>query len=171
MRKINRIDYFCGAFLAYLISNKVEPMLFEAGENSKIAEFTIKDTTYKTFIKYSTKKREINKQGKHFEVWDIIFSANEIQQLEAFADEEKRGTVVCICTDEKLRDTKVAVIDSDKAIQCLGIGKDDKNAQRRISIKHQKSSSKFLCHGTAVSDLNAIEVPYNFEKYFGLGES
>lgn len=35
MREINKVDYFCGAFLSYLISNGVEPTLFEAGEKAK----------------------------------------------------------------------------------------------------------------------------------------
>ena len=37
MREINKVDYFCGAFLSYLISNGVEPTLFEAGEKNKAA--------------------------------------------------------------------------------------------------------------------------------------
>ena len=39
MSRVNRIAFFCGAFLSYLITNKVEPTLFEATEKSKIVQF------------------------------------------------------------------------------------------------------------------------------------
>ena len=42
MSRINKIDYFCGAFLSYLISNNVEPTLFDAVDKSKIVNFTQK---------------------------------------------------------------------------------------------------------------------------------
>ena len=102
MRKINKVDYFCGAFLSYLISNKVEPTLFEAGDKSKIVEFTIRATTYKVFLKYSTKKKTVKKQGKIFDRWEIVFAPNEILQIENFAEPSKKVAVICICTDEKL---------------------------------------------------------------------
>lgn len=170
MRKINKVDYFCGAFLSYLISNKVEPTLFEAGDKSKIVEFTIRATTYKVFLKYSTKKKTVKKQGKIFDRWEIIFAPNEILQIENFAEPFKKVAVICICTDEKLHDADIAVLDHEDACKCMGINQDDKNEQRRITVQHMKGSSKILCHGTALSDLKAIEISHNFEKYFGLGD-
>ena len=171
MRKINKVDYFCGAFLSYLISNKVEPTLFEAGEKSKIVEFTIRNHTYKVFLKYSTKKSEVTKQKKVFERWNITFVPTELERLKQFNEESKVVYIVCICTDDKLRDPDIAVLSYEDAIKCLGLFQDEKNKQRRITVLHQKSSSKLLCYGTAVSDENAIPVPHDFEQRFDLGKS
>lgn len=49
-----KIDFFCGAFLSYLISNGITPALFEAGEKSKIVKFSTDAGDYKVYIKYST---------------------------------------------------------------------------------------------------------------------
>ena len=46
MKKINKIDFYCGAFLSFLVSNGVEPTLFEAGDKSRILEFLLKQTKY-----------------------------------------------------------------------------------------------------------------------------
>lgn len=171
MRTINKVDYFCGAFLSYLISNKVEPTLFEAGEKSKIVEFTIRNHTYKVFLKYSTQKKEYVKKEKSFERWNIIFTLTELEQLKQFNEEGKIVYLVCICTDENLRDPDIAVLSYDEAIQCLGLFQDEQNQQRRITILHQKSSSKLLCYGTAIADIDAIAIPHDFEQRFGLGKA
>ena len=108
MRKINKVDYFCGAFLSYLIANGVEPTLFEAGEKSKVVEFTIRDVVYKVFFKYSTKKRVIVKQAKSYDTWNVVFAEKELSLLETFGDNCKKVAVICICTDEKLKDADIA---------------------------------------------------------------
>lgn len=170
MRKINKIDYFCGAFLSYLVSNGVEPTLFEAGDKSKILEFLIKDVTYKAFLKYSTKKNAVIKQGKNQDRWDIVFSPNESKLMETFNEANKKVIIVCICTDDELNDADIAVLSYAEACRCMGIGMDKKNEQRRISICHFKGSSKLKCYGTALDFQEAITIPHNFEKIFGLDE-
>ena len=168
MREINKVDYFCGAFLSYLISNGVEPTLFEAGEKSKIVEFTIRDSIYKVFCKYSTKKKTVTKQGKSYDTWNVGFAEKELALLENFGDNSKKVAIVCICTDEKLKNADVAVIPYEDACKCLGLMQDEINKQRVITVRHLKGSSKLLCHGTGLSQDNAIEIPHNFEKFFGL---
>lgn len=170
MRRINKVDYFCGAFLSFLISNKIEPTLFEAGDNSKIVEFFIRDKAYKIFFKYSTKLRKTKVSGKEYSNWDIIFSTNEEKIIQSFDDKNKMVAVVCVCTDEDFKNTTIAILSYTDAISCLGIQQDNMNKQRRITIKHQKSSSKIFCHGTALSDKNAISIPNNYETFFELGE-
>lgn len=168
MRKINKVDYFCGAFLSYLISNGVEPTLFEAGEKSKVVEFMIRDSVYKIFFKYSTKKKTITKQSKAYDTWNVVFAEKELNLLETFGESSKKVAVVCICTDEKLKDADIAVIPYEDACKCLGLMQDAINKQRTIGIRHLKGSSKLLCHGTGLSQDDAVEIPHNFEKYFGL---
>ena len=67
MSRINKIDFFSGAFLSYLISNGVkEPTLFEATEKSKIIKFSLRNKDYNVYLKYvSTSKQSIQK-GKNY---------------------------------------------------------------------------------------------------------
>ena len=50
MGRINKTDYFCGAFLSYLISNNVEPTLFDAVDKSKVVNFTQKNRDYNVYL-------------------------------------------------------------------------------------------------------------------------
>ena len=49
---VRKVDFYCGAFLSYLITNKVEPTLFEAGDKSKNLHFTIGQYDYNSILKY-----------------------------------------------------------------------------------------------------------------------
>ena len=57
MAKINKIDYYCGAFLSYLVSNGAnEPVMFDSGDsNSKGISFAVKYKNYNAYVKYVKK--------------------------------------------------------------------------------------------------------------------
>lgn len=166
MSKVNKVDFYCGAFLSYLISNGVEPTLFDVTENSKVIEFTVGKSDYKAYIKYVSTERKNTKGGKKFSNWSVIFSEKEKSfVLNDFEQKNKVNIVVLVCTNKNLKDTCFAVLNYDDAIKC--IGHDDINGQARISVSHQKKSSDLYCHGTALSDENAVKTPFNADKYFG----
>ncbi len=166
MGEIKRVDYFCGAFLSYLVSNKIAPTLFEAGESSKIVRFLTGKKDYKIYLKYSTKKKVTRKANKNYSSWEIIFTEKEFTILKSFHEDNRVLFVVCVCTNEKLSKTDFAVISYEDALKCLG--HDDINKQKRLTITHQKASSKMYCYGTALSDENAIEIPHDYNKCFNL---
>ena len=168
MKKINKIDFYCGAFLSFLVSNGVEPTLFEVGDKSRILEFLLKQTKYKAFLKYSAKKRSAVKQGKTVYRWDIGFSQKECEMLEQFDDPNRNVVIVCVCTDPDMKETDFAVLSYEDARKCMGLGEDRTNEQRRISVQYVKGSSKLRCYGTGLSSDNAVETPHNYEKVFGL---
>ncbi len=49
MNRVNKIDYFSGAFQAYLTSNGVEPTLFDATDKSKVVKFSLTASSLKLF--------------------------------------------------------------------------------------------------------------------------
>lgn len=164
---VRKVDFYCGAFLSYLITNKVEPTLFEAGDKSKILRFTIGQYDYKAFLKYSTKPNASTKADKTSTRWDTIFTEKEMGFLTQYPEKERKNIVVIVCTDEKMKNTFFAVIDYDDAVRCLG--NDPVNKQRRISVSHLKKSPKIDVYGTAISDENACQYDYNCDNYFGFG--
>ena len=171
MKKINQIDYYCGAFLTRLIANKIEPMLFEAGENSRIVEFTIRSVTYKVYFKYAASKATKEKDGKTIDKWGLTFTLTELAILKDFLEENKKIYLVFFCTDKELKDAGIAVLEYEEACKCLGTWGNDGNAalgQRQITIRHKKHSSRFICTGTGNAE--GIKIPYDYEKRFHLSE-
>ena len=168
MKKINKIDFYCGAFLSFLVSNGVEPTLFEAGDKSRILEFLLKQTKYKAFLKYSSKNNSSVKQGKNVSRWDVGFSPKECETLEQFGEPSKNVIIVFVCTDKDMKETEIAVLPYEDACRCMGLGQDTVNKQRKISVQYIQGARKFRCYGTGLSSDNAVETPHNYEKVFGL---
>ena len=171
MKKINLVDYYCGAFLTRLIANKIEPMLFEAGENSRIVEFTIKSETYKVYFKYSTSRKTNEEKGKTIDKWSLTFTPIELAALKDFPEENKKTYLVLFCTDKQLKNAGIAVLEYKEARKCLGSWQNDGDAdlrQRQITIRHQKHSSQFLCTGTGCTE--EFGIPYDYGKRFHLSD-
>ena len=158
---IGRTDYFCGAFLAYLVSNRVGPTLFDAGENSKIIRFSSGDKDYKAFVKFCTKLQK----SRHGKKWDIGISNNEAPILETFEEEGRENIVVVVCTDAKFGETVFAVFPVKVAKACLG--NDRVNENRRISICHIANTARLEIYGTAVDRKDCYRVDRCCDKYFG----
>ena len=161
MINTGRKDHLRGAFLEYLISNRVEPTLFEAGANSKITQFTIKDKDYKAFVKYCASPRKSQKGV----TWNTEFTKKEVELLKQLHEKDRENIIVIVCTDHKFQNTLFAVLPEKVATQCLG--KDRMNQSRRVSIYHEKNSRHFNVYGTAVDKTNSYRVRRNCDKYFG----
>ena len=168
MARVNKVDFYCGAFLAYLITNGVEPTLFDAAENSKIIGFSQGTTDFNAYLKYVTTSKTSILRGKQYTRWDVVFSEAEKNYLyEAFAEEGKENIVVLVCANEDFKDTYFAVLSLEQAKECIGF--DDVNKQVRISLRHLKGSKYVECYGTALVDTDAFKIKYNFDDYFGFG--
>lgn len=165
---IKKVDYYCGAFLSYLIFNGIEPTLFEAGEKSRIIRFGVKKNDYKVLIKYTTAAKESTKASKVSTKWDTIFTQRELEILSTFQESRRISLIVLICTDVDMKNTFFPVLTYDDAIACLGM--DTVNKQKRISISHLKGSPYISCYGTALSDIKALQKDYNCDKFFGFEE-
>jgi len=159
---VKKIDYFCGAFLSYLISNGISPALFEAGEKSKIVKFSTNLGDYKVYIKYSTICKLSDR--KNARKWDIPFTQKEMDILKDFPERNRKHFFVFVCTDPNMKENEVAVLDYDSGLLCLG--NDPVNKERRISVVHKKGSPYMNCYGTARSENQGIQIYKDFNRYF-----
>lgn len=162
MGLIKKVDYYCGAFVSYLVSKGNNLTLFEATDNSKIAQFAVASSDFKVYIKYSATCKVTNKRTCR--KWDINFTDKEVDILYDFNKENCKMYFVIVCTDKKMKNTEVAVLDFKKAMRCLG--KDKINNTRRITIIHEKGSKYLHYYGVAVDKTNAYSTLKDFEGYF-----
>lgn len=157
-----KIDFFCGAFLSYLISNGITPALFEAGEKSKIVKFSTDAGDYKVYIKYSTSCKVSDR--KNTRKWDVLFTKKEMEIIHSFPEPDRKLFFVLVCTDSDLKYNEIAVLDYKSGLLCLG--EDSVNKERRISVIHRKNSPYMLCYGTAVSENHGVRIYKDFNRYF-----
>ncbi len=166
MTRIGKVDFYCGAFLSYLVTNRVEPILLDATDKSKRIQFALRDQDYSVYLKYVGTGKSSEKQGKTFYKWDAVFTAAEKGVLMTeYQDKKQNNLLVIVCTTEDFKDTFFAVIPIEDALDCLG--KDSINNHPRISIRRQKGSSNVSIYGTALSDKNAKIIKYDCDTYFG----
>ena len=163
MTKINKIDFYCGAFLSYIVSNNAkEPTLFEETEkSSKRIKFSLRNKDYNTYLKYVSTIKESIVKGKTYYKRDINFTTSEREYLRtSFKEQNKENIVVLMCASKDFKDTYFGILSIKDALKCL------ENEQPRITIKRQKGSKYVSCYGSGISDKNALQLKYNFDEYF-----
>lgn len=163
MARVNKIDFYCGAFLSYIISNGAnEPTLFEDSEkSSKRLKFSLRNKDYKAYLKYVCTPKTPTLKGKTYTKWDVIFTESERDYLtNSFAEEDRENIVILVCANKEFKDTYFAIVKIDDALKCMA------NEQPRITIKRQKGSKYVSCYGSGISDENALQLKYNFDEYF-----
>lgn len=171
MSRVNKIDFFCGAFLSYIVTNGVkEPTLFDASENSKVISFSLREKDYNAYLKYVSTSRTSTQAGKKYTQWDINFTERERVYINtSFEASNKENIVVLVCSNENLQDTYFAILSLEDAKKCLG--NDDVNTQCRISVRRKHGGQYVSCYGTALARDEAVQIKYNFDDAFGFKAS
>lgn len=163
MAKINKIDFYCGAFLSYIVSNHAkEPTLFEeTDKSSKRIKFSLRDKDYNAYLKYVSTLKESTIKSKTYYKWDFNFTNSEREYLRSsFVESGKENIVVLVCANKDFKDTYFAILNTKNALKCM------ENKLPRITIKRQKGSKYVSCYGSGISDKNALQLKYNFDEYF-----
>ena len=138
MYKINKIDYFIGAFLTTIInSSKGVPALFDETEYSRRVEFATDLADFNVYIKYTTKMRKVkvNIDGKKKKKvsWDISFSNKDYDILRSsFLKEDKENLICLVCTNDSLNETYMAILSYEDAMKCLE--KSTNSGSRRVTV-------------------------------------
>lgn len=161
MSDIRKIDFYCGAFLSYLVKNDIPPTLFEAGDNGKIVKFQTNYDYYKIYIKYSTCRRN-KRTGDR--LWKVIFTDNEMELVNGFSEKNRKLLFIIVCTDPGMTESEFAVIDFEYGLKCLG--NDPVNEKRRISVFHKKYSPYMIVYGTAIDKEDGKLIFRDYDKYF-----
>lgn len=174
MYKINKIDFFIGAFLSMIInSTKGVPALFDETEHSKRVEFATNTRDFNVYIKYTTRirKSRVNIDGRRRRKMscDISFSQREYDILEnSFVKKDKQNLVCLVCTNDKLTSTYMVILSYEDAMECL---KDKTNSgYRRISVTRIGAEHNYNCYGVGFGEDNSIKSPVNFVHFLGLAE-
>ncbi len=169
MTKINKIDYFVGVFVsAILNSAKSVPALFDETSESKKVEFQTNLGYFNVYVKYSTSRHE----GKSFDkrrqkktcYWYINFSEIEYEKLKIFSKDGYQNYYVFICTDEKLKNTSIIVLEYDKAMNCLK--NTTSQGVRRIKVTRIGSEHEFRCQGVDYIDNEYESCRFDYTTYF-----
>ena len=148
-------DFYCGAFLSYLLNNKIVPALFEDknDQNRKIYDFVTDTGDYRVYVK-SSEKPSSNSRNDTCNIWTFPFTDIQIDEIRELNinTKEKEFLFVFICGQFKLCSSKIAVIPSESVFQCIDTKRQDKYKKQNIKIRLKKSHWDFDIYGTARDD-------------------
>lgn len=172
--KITKEDFYCGAFLSFLLNNGIKPALFEEGvvDNRKIYDFTTDKDDFRVYVKFSEKpasKSEI----KGSCIWNFPFTDRQLQEIKNLHIDKRKIYFVFICGSMPFNETKIATVSYEDVLQCIELNPLDKYKSQGIKIRLQKNGRSFQVYGTLRSDKinqidNTLKIPTTYtDSLFG----
>ena len=150
---LTREDFFCGAFLSYLLNNGIVPALFEEriDLNRKIYDFTTDKGDFRVYVKFSENPASKSDQ-KNSSIWNFPFTENQIDELKNVKCDGRQMYFAFVCGKTALNKSEIAIIPDYTIFQCIDIGRNNKYKAQSIKIRYVKGHWDFDVYGTAKSD-------------------
>lgn len=155
-------DFYYGAFLSALLNYAgKKPSLFDQSSSRRIYRLTT-DNTPKDYMIYTKYVLARKNKSDEFDHWIFQFTEEEIQKLISMQEESQNVQLALICVKEGLKDSEIALVDYNMAMDCMGIGTGIKSY--RINIKAVDNKHGLRMYGSGRSDRlsgkdNTVKVP------------
>lgn len=150
---ITREDFYCGAFLSYLLNNGIVPALFEdrADSNRKIYDFTTNDGDFRVYVKFSeSPSSESDLKGS--KIWNFPFTDKQIEEIKSIEKCSRKLYFVFVCGRKALNRSKISVAYKDMIFKCIDLNRIDKYKNQSIKVRLIKGHRDFDIYGTARAD-------------------
>lgn len=169
--RIAKADYFAGIFLTTILkSSRTTPVYCEAIEGIKRLEFETDLGVFNVYVKYSMREN----MGWNYEFtpkkmkkyWNVAFSENEYAYLkDQFVAEGKENVIAIICTDSKLKRTRIVILKQTQLIPCIAVS--TSGGSRILSISRTGAEHTFSCYGVGGAGEIVTDKPFvNHLRYF-----
>ncbi len=174
---ITREDFYCGAFLSFLLNNEIVPALFEEriDINRKIYDFTTDKGDFRVYVKF-TENPSSESESKGSSIWNFPFTESQIDEIKSLEIYNRNLYFVFVCGRSSLNKSKIAVIHKDIIFKCIDVNREDKYKSQSVKVRLIKGHWNFDVYGTAIADKfdgkdNTFKVRgNNIEELFGKGK-
>lgn len=134
-------DFYYGAFLSALLNYAgKKPSLFDQSSSRRIYRLTT-DNTPKDYMIYTKYVLARKNKSDEFDHWIFQFTEEEIQKLISMQKESQNVQLALICVKEGLKDSEIALVDYNMAMDCMGIGTGIKSYRINIKAVDNKQES------------------------------
>src|SRR5690606_29806573 len=95
------------------------------------------------------------------------FSKGEYDTLKnCFEKKDKINLVCMVCTNEKLNETYMAILDYADAMKC--VEQKTNSGSRRITVTRIGAEHDFYCYGVGFKEEDYIKFPIDYTHFLGL---
>lgn len=150
---ITREDFYCGAFLSFLLNNGIIPALFEEriDISRKIYDFTTNKGDFRVYVK-CTENPSSESEGKGSSIWNFPFTESQIDEIKNIEINNRILYFVFVCGRSSLNKSRIAVIPKDIIFKCIDVNRENKYKSQNVKIRLIKGHWDFDVYGTARSD-------------------
>ncbi len=167
MGVVRKADFYFGSMLSCFINNGLAPAIIEPGESRRIYKMTTNNGDYQIYAKYVS--APIRRQKLDVQLWQFIFSPDEVDFIRQFREDTTKLFFVLICGRTRLQDSEIAILSLDEVRDCLDV--DYSRDSYRITIKWEKAIHGLKAYGTGRADIldgreNTIRISRDMLSYF-----
>lgn len=151
---IKKEDFYCGAFLSFLLNNGIVPALFEerTDANRKIYKFTTNKDDFIIYVKY-TESPSSESKTKGSTIWNFPFTEIQLDEIKDIKTADNRKLYfIFVCGKTSLNRSRIAVVSKDIIFQCIDLNREDKYKSQSIKVRLLKGHWNFDVYGTARAD-------------------
>lgn len=138
MSKIKVADFYYGAVLSMLFSNKITPALIESGIDRQIYDFTTNNMDFRLFIKYRTDKKIVKAQD--YNSWYFNLTDKDIQEINRFINEGEKLVLALVCGAEDLGESEITILNNNEMKEIIAQNKTSLTVSRRKGEKAYRIS-------------------------------
>ena len=151
--KLTKEDFYSGAFLSFLLNNKIVPALFEdrSDMNRKVYDFTTDKGDFRVYVKSSEKPSSENDYNNS-SIWNFPFTEGQIDDIKSLQCNTKQFYFVFVCARPELNKSRLAVVPESTVFQCIDVNRKDKYKSQSVKVKLAKGGWNFNLYGTARAD-------------------
>lgn len=153
--RLTREDFYCGAFLSYLLNNGIVPALFDDKSDltRKVYDFTTDKGDFRVYVKCSERPSS-KSDNKNSSLWSFPFTEKQVDEIRSINDNSRQLYFAFVCAKTELNQSRIAVVPAEIVLQCIDVTRTRKYKQQSVKIRLAKGEWNFSVYGTARDDKN-----------------
>lgn len=148
--RVNKSDYYYGAFLSKILDNGCTPTLLTHDANRGVYKITTDKDEYIIYMKYLTNHQDDL-------LWNFSFTKDNLEEIKEYAQGEEKLMFAFICSYESLLFTELGLCDFEELKRCIEL--DCKEGEyKRVSILKVPYSPYLRLYGSELDREESIEI-------------
>lgn len=148
--RVNKSDYYYGAFLSKILDNGCTPALLTNDANRGVYKITTDSGEYIIYMKYLTNHQDDL-------LWNFSFTKDNLEEIKEYVEKDEKLMFGFICSYESLLFTELGLCDLDEFKRCVDL--DCKNEDyKRLSILKVPYSPYLRFYGSELDREDSLEI-------------
>ena len=148
--RVNKSDYYYGAFLSKVLDNDCTPALVIKDSNRGVYKIFTDNGEHIIYMKYVNNKEDDM-------LWNFAFTKENLEEIKGYIKDTTKIMFGFICSYENLLDTELGLCTSQEFEKCVDLDCNNEDYQR-VSILKIPNSPYLRLYGSRLDRKDNIEI-------------